>query len=320
MLMPLCLEPARRQNSRKDAKLALGLPGDSVVILSIARAVKYRSVGNASFADGLLPVLRRQRRAHLIVVGPGDTEDWSSAQAEAPGRVLAFGERPDTKRFLEAADVYVDSFPFTSITSLFEAGLHGLPLVTRYPFPSGCEVMGADSVGLDAVLVRTSSLEDFQREVVRLISDRDLREDLGSRTRATIEATNTGDSWRQALSRVYEQAFGAPRRVPAVPLCEMPRLDDIDAFSPFVFGNILQQATPAARLANVMEVGLKVLPPSRRLRTWAGMTWRREFTMRPRSSAWRYLVPEWVTSWVRPAFPRRTARPDGEGGGAVRLP
>ena len=39
-----------------------------------------------------------------------------------------------------------NSFPIPSNTSLLEAGLYGLPLVTYYPFGDGCEVMGADSL------------------------------------------------------------------------------------------------------------------------------------------------------------------------------
>ena len=53
-LLPLCLEPMARSSSREAAKAALGFPADSVIILTIARSVKYRSsqgrVSRKSFA------------------------------------------------------------------------------------------------------------------------------------------------------------------------------------------------------------------------------------------------------------------------------
>ena len=119
------------------AKRALDIPDDSIVILTVARAVKFRTVGGVSFADALLPVLQGNPRVRLVAVGPGGTEDWSAAAAVVPGQILALGERADTRAFFEAADVYLDLFPFPSNTSLMEAGLHGLPLVTRFPFGPG---------------------------------------------------------------------------------------------------------------------------------------------------------------------------------------
>ena len=99
-------------------------------------------MGGLSLVDLLLPLLRADGRMRLLAVGPGGAVDWFAAEAEVPGQILTFRERPDTRGFLEAADLYVDSFPIPSNTSLLEAGLYGLPLVTYYPFGDGCEVMG----------------------------------------------------------------------------------------------------------------------------------------------------------------------------------
>ncbi len=52
------------------------------------------------------------------------------------GACRALGRRLDTPLLFEAADVYLDSFPFTSPTALLEAGSYGLPLVA-YLSPQG---------------------------------------------------------------------------------------------------------------------------------------------------------------------------------------
>ncbi|WP_374301824.1 hypothetical protein [Paracoccus sp. (in: a-proteobacteria)] len=299
LVLPLCLEPPPPAVPRAQAKRRLGLPEDSVVILTLARSVKYRSLGGQSFADALVPVLKGDRRRHLVAVGPKGSVDWSAAMAQVPGQITVLPETTETEQFFAAADVFVDSFPFSSITSMLEAGLHGLPVVTRYPFGPGCEIMGGDSVGLDDNLVWTNSLRDFRGAVLRLVSDPDHRLRLGRRTRAHIEATNMGPDWRRNLAAVYDAAFRLPPRRSRPPGAERPQITDLDLFMPFVFGTVLARPGEAARLALARELGLKTMPNLQRLALCAAMALRGELRFRKGWSAWRNLVPEWLTVRLR---------------------
>lgn len=298
-LLPLCLEPVARSGSLAEARRALGIPEASVVLLTIARAVKYRPIGGQSFADALVPVLAAHPQAHLFAVGPGTTVDWSSAMAAAPGRITVLPEQPDTRQFLEAADIYIDSFPFPSNTSLFEAGLAGLPLVTRNPFGETCAVMGADSPGIDPTLIRAAGLAGFQACLGELIASPERREAIGTRTRAEIEATNMGEGWAQAVARLYERVSALPPRPTLGGGEEKPSFDDIDVFSDFVFGYPLANRDPARRLSSAIEIDLRILPLTTRLAIWGKLFRTDGFTYRTRSEAWRYLVPEWIGARAR---------------------
>ncbi len=303
-LLPLSVDPVTRRSTREQAKRALGLADCDVVLLSVARAVKYRPMGGLSFADALLPLLRSDKRLRLVAVGPGGTVDWSAAEAAVPGQIVAYKETPTTAPFFEAADIYVDSFPFSSITSLIEAGLYMLPLLTRFPFGRGCEIMGADSVGIDETLVRAQNLDGFRTAIARLADDSGLRAQVGEATRAGIESTNHGTGWRRSLYDVYDQAFALSRRARVISGDDAPCFSDVDVLLPFVFGTPAP-STPTERRANARELGLKTLPPVARARAWAGMSWRREFRFRDASKAWRYLVPEWMTVRARRIAPEK---------------
>lgn len=299
LLMPLCLEPARRTMAVSEAKRALRLPDGSIVILTVARAAKFRAMGGQSFADALVPALKADDRLHLVAVGPGGTEDWSAAEAAVPGRIHAAPECPDPRSFFEAADIYLDSFPFPSITSLIEAGLYGLPILTRSAFGRGCEIMEADSVGIDEVLMRADSVEDLAGRLVLLASDPDLRRRQGDKTRAAIEAVNMGFGWRSALADVYAQVLRLPLRVPDFAGPEAPEFHDADLFLPFVFGPMGGTADAARRLSLSRELGIRTMPPVERLRVWRAMRRRQAFLLRPNAQAWRNLLPEWVTVKMR---------------------
>ncbi len=302
LLIPLCLEPQARRLSREEARKQLGFPPDCVVLLSVARALKFRPLGGVSFADVLVPVLQRNPDAHLLVVGPGGEVDWSTAEAQAPGQIRIVRQTPDTGIYLEAADIYVDSFPFVSITSLFEAGLNGLPLVTRNPFGRGCEIMGADSIGLDKVLWRARDIEDFRNILTRLIRNRGLRDEIGERTRAQIEAVNSGDGWRRELDRLYRQVFSTPPASRGPTPLPAARLDTVDRLLPAVFGPTESRDTTESRIVRSMEPVIKTAPLGWRLRTLLRLAGHGQLNLLI-TPAWRLFIPEWLTANIRAVLP-----------------
>lgn len=307
LTLPLCLESTPPLERGPSAKRAIGLPPDSTVILSIARSVKFRTLCGLSFADGLVPVLKTDPRLHLVVVGPKGAVDWSSAEAKTPERIHLIPETVETRPYLAAADVYVDSFPFSSITSMLEAGLSGLPVVTRYPFGPGNEILGGDSIGLDAMLAVARNSDEFRQIMLDLITDPHLRATWGQRMKAEIERTNMGAGWRSDLARIYGTAFCLPPRVPGDSIRPPERqLSDLDLFIPYVFGPAQTHQTPATRLAQARELALKTLPSLQRLSAWSGLAMRRRFTFSKGISVWRGLIPEPLT--VRLRIPMRRSK------------
>ena len=306
--MPLCLEAVERRWTGFEAKRAIGLPEDAVMVLSVARGIKFRPLGSTQFPDPLVPLLVRNPDLHLVVVGADAALDWSAAEAAAPGRIHRVAETPDTSRYFAAADIYVDSFPFVSITSLLEAGLHGLPLVTRAAFGPTAEVMAADSIGLDGLLLRVADAESLREEVARLASDEQRRQAIGDRTRRSIEATNTGDGWRRALRALYERCFAiAPgARVDVFGSTDVAddTVEDIDLFTPFVYGDIGHRRLREERRTVALSLALKCGPTPWRLRQ-LGRLWRDGHVRHMPMSAWRQALPEWATIRLRRALARQ---------------
>ena len=73
--------------------------------------------------------------AYLLAVGPSESEAAWAALIERFGeRVRVIGPTAETSLLLDATDLYLDSFPFGSPTSLFEAALHEImPFSFREP-------------------------------------------------------------------------------------------------------------------------------------------------------------------------------------------
>ncbi len=286
LVLPTILEPISRKLSRLEAKQQLGLDPNSILLLSIARSVKYKTVGKLNFASAHVPLLNKYQNAVLIVIGAGDSgEDWSEAIALTQGRIRVLGETKDTATFYQAADIYVDSFPFVSITSLLEAGSYGVPLVSRYPYDSDdCGVLGSDMPGLADNLIRVKDLEEYTQVLAKLVKDQELRLSLGETTRSKIAANHWGENWQQILESVYHQAVMVSRQT-AFPdgVTEMS-LGEPDVFLPSV---------NRTEICTVIHWHLSLMPLRQRWVLWLSLVKQYGYQQNPLNS----LLPEKLRSY-----------------------
>jgi len=261
LVVPTIIDVPSRTQSREQAKRTLGVDPNQVLLISIARSAKYRTFGGINFAEHHVGLLQQHANAVLMVVGPGGEHDWQAAIAATNGRIRMVPATEATALYFEAADIYVDSFPWVSTTSLLEAGSYGLPLVSREVFATGeCGVLAADMPGLGPML-KTRTANSYVAALAHLIADEHARLALGERTRASIVAAHTGMGWQRAVEAAYGRALGCgPNRCldPHVaPACgEQP-----DVFLPLVLGKEVEVDT-------IIEDHLGMMPLGRRLATW----------------------------------------------------
>jgi glycosyltransferase involved in cell wall biosynthesis len=276
MLLPTILEPIQRTLSRDQAKQLLGIEPNCTVLLSVARGAKYRTVDDISFADAHVQLLKQYKQAVLVVVGAGSNgEDWSRAISKVDGRIQVYKETVDTSIFYQSADIYVDSFPFVSITSLLEAGSYGVPLVSRYPYSSdSCATLGVDMPGLSVNLIRVRDINEYTTALSLLIEDESYRTLLGEATKNRIESIHWGKYWQKALNNVYHRAVTVSAVMPPTVSADKIVLDEPDVFLPCVNGMaipwVIQSNLPYMPfqdrlfmwLETVRRYGLRNIPPN----------------------------------------------------------
>lgn len=295
-LLPLCLDESGWQADRVAAREKLGLAPSDIMILTVARGAKFAPVGTEEFPDPLVGLLRNNPAVHLVAVGPGGEVDWSRAENATGGRVRTVHATPDTAPYFAAADIYLDSFPFVSITSLLEAARSGLPLVTRNPFGPDCAVMGADTIGLDASILRAESAPGLVAVLQSLIDDKVLRRRHGDAARAETLGLNFGNGWRSKLDALYQRSLSAPRS-PDHELGDLGAISDLDRFVHFVYGDQRRGATAASRLSAAAESVIKAGPLAWRLRTLLEL--RRAGVAFSATQAAKWCIPEWLSGRIR---------------------
>lgn len=205
--LPIPVNPPNRTVSRSEARVALGLPADAVVLFTVANPFKYLPFEpGPSFVDLVTSVARADRRVHVLAIGPDDEGAWQKAREQTGGRVQARGRHPEVELHERAADLYLDPFPVTSPTSFLEAGSHGLPIVSFCPHRDRAAVLCADDFTLDDLLVRTQTAQSFAAQVGRLTEDAAARAALGRATAEAVMAGHGPEAFAARLAEVYARA------------------------------------------------------------------------------------------------------------------
>jgi hypothetical protein len=287
-LLPIVLDPIHRTIDRPTAKRQLGIAADTIVLLSIARSLKYRTIDGLSFAAAHVPLLTQYPQAILIVVGVGDRPDWQAAIEQTQGRIRVVSETDATAIFYQAADIYVDSFPFVSNTSLLEAGSYVTPLVSRYPYRSDtCGILGADMPGLTGNLIRVRNLEEYTQQLAQLIADPEHRLSVGAATSLKIAQTHWGRNWQSQLDDIYTHATAVSRSIVTSTAKDEMFLDELDIFLPQVHGADLD-------LDRSIQTHLPIMPPLARLTHWFSLL---------QTYGWRHNPPHWLLpQWFRSVY------------------
>lgn len=192
------VERSEKIYEKKALREVLGLPSDKQIIISMASAYKYKVLFEYNYPSMLENILTKKDTIIVIIIGvtSGENKHWVELENKFPHRLFLLGTLPhtDTEKYLQAADLYLDSYPYNSFTSLLDAitignlpaltlkkaPLHGLPfveecdacaksvneLVEKTLFylnnPDGLEFLYRD---LQARIHTYSSTERFQKEI-----------------------------------------------------------------------------------------------------------------------------------------------------------
>lgn len=298
-ILPILIDAPVRKNSREEAKNLLGIDPETVLICSVARAVKYTNVGGVTFADAHVSVLKSHPNATLLVAGAGERADWQPAVEQTNGRILTLPEMDDPSVVFEAADIYTDSYPFVSITSALEGGSYGVPVVSRFPHSKDADIMSVDMPGLTGCMVTVASDDEYTSTLSTLIANRERRVKLGEQTRFEVVRHHVEPSWREALETIYNKALAVEKLNPSLPTNahtdERISHNEGDIMLTQIFNRPLS-------ISEAVKSYMRMMPARKRLETWllvlktGGFSSRKEAAMR--------LLPEWTVNFAKIVFRR----------------
>lgn len=294
LMLPTLVDPIERKFDRAEIRKELGISDDQVLLVSVARSAKYKNFGGQTFADRHVDVLKQHPNAVLMVVGSGEREDWKPACDAVDGRIKPFAQRNDVHRFLEAADVYVDSYPFVSSTSQMEAARYGLPIASVCEAPRDARIVGINHLGLEGTSLVCPDWTTYRDTLSRLITNVDFRLVTGAASKKNVADHCEPAAWAEWLERAYQDALDLPP-LPSTLIVpnavDAPRLGEPDVRHEEMFGS--EQS-----ITDIEKIAMAGLPMLARLRVWMSLIRRGEIKSPIR--ALTGLAPSWLKARLRP--------------------
>ena len=289
LLMPTIVDPTIRTRSRSEAKRSLGFDPERTLLVSVARATKDRTINGVTYADRHVPLLRKHPNAELVVVGAGEPEDWGPAIAAAGGRIRPLANQSDPRPYYEAADIYVDSYPFVSSTSLMEAAGYGVPLVSIFTAPDDARIFGINHVGLVGTALVATSDAEYNEMLTRLVVDEAFRHERGEAAREAIARMHAPPGWLTYLEAIYARSMELP------PLDNQRMLKGDDEEQPS-FGEPDRRHEDMFRshfpLSGALKGFMGMVPARQQWAYWNEL--RRDGAFDNGWQAASYLLPEWL--------------------------
>jgi hypothetical protein len=290
VMVPTMVSPPIRIRTRAQAKEALGITPGTIVLLSAARGMKYRTVDGVTFAAPHVGLLKKHPNAELLVLGAGERPDWRADSDAVAGRIRALPETTDTRTYFEAADIYVDSFPFVSSTSMMEAAGLGTPLVSRFYGPHEARIFAINHPGIDAPTLHGATETQYVEHLDRLISDPALREAKGKEARDAVLHYHTPPSWNAFIESAYALAEQLPPKDPSTHFAADAREEfshgEPDRSLYEVFG------LPQDERLSLQKWTLGLLPFVERVKVWRAL--RKAQVFASGKDVFRALLPNWL--------------------------
>ena len=199
--IPLNVTPKKRLPKRE---------GSGTIALTIASEYKYGRGTANGYINMLLDLIRCDRTLHVVAVGPENKGLWAWANQVSGGRIQPMGIQPDISEFYQQADLYLDSFPFASVTSFLEAATYGLPIVSLRS-PEASNVFNGDDPDLPAGLISVTSVPEFVDRVLHLCAHPQEARMLGQELQALLLTGRSDANWGRKLQDLYALAVSMPR-------------------------------------------------------------------------------------------------------------
>ena len=199
VMLPLPLHDQGPANwDRTDARRKLGLPADALIALTIGERYKFTPMHGYSFPALVQSLCAGNPRVLIVAVGISESDPFPGLGQLVEGRFMPVGvikDRDILELYYRAADIYLDSFPCTSLTAVLDAARHSLP-VQRLCNPH-LRLMWCDDPGLDSVMPGVVTQDEYVAEVLEWLRwPETKRSELGSRFRSSLLREHCGASWK----------------------------------------------------------------------------------------------------------------------------
>ena len=206
-VVPLPIDPVPSAVPRDEVRRSLGLRPDAVVGVTVASEAKMSPLWGRGMDHLLDRALTWCPQLVVLLVGAPPERAWARLATRYPGRLMPLGTVSDPAPYYAAADLYLESYPTRAGTSVLEAALLGVPVLTLADLPAE-DLLNVYQAGMPGLLGQpcATTPEQYVRMLRALVADPELRARRGAEVQAAVAAAHSGEGWSSAMEALYDRA------------------------------------------------------------------------------------------------------------------
>ena len=192
-------ELTKHQLSKDDARTALRLPANKLLIGSLGRVKPVK--GHDLLVEAFAPLCATNNDIHLVIMGGGEFEPTLTkiaADLNITDRITITGDLPNGYRYLTALDIFImpsrsEGLPI----AMLEAMATGLPTI-------GSSVGGIpEALGGDGVVIEPLSVSEITKSLLQLVNTGEAgRLAMGQKLRQRINDKFSIDTYHEAYRKL----------------------------------------------------------------------------------------------------------------------
>jgi glycosyltransferase involved in cell wall biosynthesis len=199
----LNLEKQAALSDRKQAaRKKLGIKDDEILVLTVASSGKFIPAGKYNYFRTVNKLLASNSKVLLKIAGVSDSDNLEKLQYADNRQIELLGVISEPRVYYEAADIYLDSMPFSSFTSLFEAMYFGCYPVLQFSPVDTLTIENEPS--LKGVVFHTNDEEEQLATIKYAINNPSYRREIAAVCARRIEDNYMGTGWLKQLYRLYD--------------------------------------------------------------------------------------------------------------------
>lgn len=173
-----------------------GLPQDKRILVSMAS--KHKFLGQSDVFFKTVPRLVDDSTI-MVLMGPQNKKKFKRLAKRTKGRVIPLGyqDKDTADEILKLSDVYIDSFPISSFTSMLQAIRSDIPVITTFPYElPDCLLENRTQ---DLGIINELTLEEIHKQFLKPAKEK-LPMHFGNQWKETLEQTKMNSLHQTKLS------------------------------------------------------------------------------------------------------------------------
>lgn len=116
-----------------EIKNQLKIPDNAKIVISMGASYKFIPFQDFDFCKTMMSVIKKNQDVYVLAIGPSADEPyWEQYKAKSENHIIPLGTIPysDIDKYLQLADIAVDSFPFSSLTAFLDIAKYNVPCLS----------------------------------------------------------------------------------------------------------------------------------------------------------------------------------------------